>query len=183
MKKMYILALAICCLAMGAIAYASKGATASSSNLYGKVSAMTPAEAKAEYFRLTPSERREVWREKLTILAKSDAFTKDQTAFLTRTIDQLDNFKFDGTDDTVKLEPIRVGAIELFGKADAKAIFATMGGGSDVKAIKASLAFSDCSCSLEQQYCDNFCTNLIQCVYSEFGCGTFFVNPCNGHCR
>lgn len=179
---MYVLALAICCLAMGAIAYASKSATASSSNLYGKVSAMTPAEAKAEYAKLTPSERREVWRQKLLSI-DSRQMTKDQAAFVKSVVSQLSGFKFDKTDDALKLEAIRVRSVELFGFSTAQSLFASLGKSDKLKATKASLYFAPCGCSTNQNWCDDeyTCSQLGGCNITWF-CGTLWTQSCDGRC-
>lgn len=172
--------------AIGAATFKSTSAKAPApgGTLYAELAALTPQEAKARYNQLTPDQRREVWKAKL----KSVEFGKlgdEQAAFIARSLNELNGLKFDGTDRPEATKPLYEESIRLFGKADTRAIFGTLGGGNSIRAIKASLALPECTCSMDQDLCwgSQFCTNIVSCAQTEFGCGYFWANPCRGLCR
>lgn len=174
-------------LAAGAFHY-SKSAQAkekAAAGLYASIAAMSVDQAKERYIKLTPTERREVWRQKWLSLDFGE-FNQDQVAFIALALNELKNLQFDGHDESNVTKPLYDEAVRLFGQENARAIFGTLGGGFTIQKVKLTLAASySCSCNIEGSFCPAgyICTDLGGCYVSTFGCGYGWVNSCNGRCR
>jgi hypothetical protein len=79
-----------------------------------------------------------------------------------------------------RLADLREAAIQEFGRDKAAALLATLG--SAVKAENGEM-LPECTCTVWSDYCTNetVCIGL-NCERSDRGCGTAWLEPCNGRC-
>lgn len=79
------------------------------------------------------------------------------------------------------LEHLRVSAIAAFGKADGRALFASLGP-TDESAARAA----GCGCSCKSDWCDSRCVCCANCSQCHCNCsnlcGTMFLSRCEGTC-
>lgn len=91
-------------------------------------------------------------------------------------------FEPNGRQDQI-LRPLRESVMQAFGHDEARALVATLG--TEDEAIGTAVA-PDCDCNTkEANYCPvtGVCIHRRHnCVESTFGCGTFWLNRCNGGC-
>lgn len=152
--------------------------------LLAKLNVQRVESARAAYLKLTPDQKRNVWRAKLNateVIGFSDA----QIDFLLDVVNTLDSVAFDGTykDGEAKYK----AAVKLFGRAKAGEVFGRIGVTSAM--LNANLAtFADCSCKHNEDFCSPttipwHCEQgYNDCAFQGIGCGWVWTGVCDGLC-
>jgi hypothetical protein len=142
--------------------------------------------AQMKFAVISAEKKRAVWQKHLES-ADLRTFSQEQTDFIENTISNvLPNFQFDGRDDIEKIRAFRNEAFRVFTKADAKKLFGSLR--PTLTLMRASASAGRCNCSRIDDWCDEqyVCigadSGMWQCSPSTWGCGLFWIEPCNGMC-
>lgn len=85
--------------------------------------------------------------------------------------------------DTTRLRALRDAAIEAFGKPEAYAAIATLGPAPAARTQTARTGTVDtCPCATTDGWCGDLHCYPGNCEYRPSGCGTAWVEPCDGTC-
>ncbi|MFL6145196.1 MAG: bacteriocin fulvocin C-related protein [Labedaea sp.] len=137
---------------------------------------------RAIYAKLESTQKRQLWREHLRrYVATHSNLSTEQLDLVKRASSILADESYAGLNDANRAEfdELREASIQLFGAAEARAIFATLG---PVEVSTAGMA-SECECSTVSVYCGG-CI----CMYHAFECyqvgecGFFWNYVCDGMC-
>lgn len=136
--------------------------------------------ARTAYQKLTPTQKRNVWRAKLNA-TEVVGFSDAQIDFLLGVVDSLDSVTFDGT---YKNSAIAYNtAVKLFGRAKTGEVFGRIGLTSAM--LNASLTLlPDCACKADEDFCSHgSCDNNGgTCNFQGIGCGWLWTGYCDGLC-
>jgi hypothetical protein len=85
--------------------------------------------------------------------------------------------------DTTRLSALRTAAIEAFSEPEAYAAIATLGPAPAARTQRATTGTTDtCPCATTDGWCGDLHCYPGNCDYRPSGCGTVWVEPCDGTC-
>ena len=140
--------------------------------------------ARSKYLSLAPERRKAVWQAKF---AQVDAgkYAPARARVIKKAIELIDTLKFDGSDDVQPVRALGDEVREVFDKGEATALFASLSASPSL--MKASASLGKCNCSQIDNWCNEgytclFSPGMWYCSYQSWGCGLFWIYPCDGMC-
>lgn len=152
---------------------------------YAAFSADSLGERRAKYDILEARQKSELWRTHLSLyLNQHPELEGAQRDLILAAITLAGENLFASEAQAVRGEiaQLTVQVRQVFTPGEAKRVFATLGG-----LTSTSARFEDCSCSTLSDWCSSgykcHMSTGGQCTVTEYGCGTFWLEACNGWCQ
>ncbi|MFI0449710.1 bacteriocin fulvocin C-related protein [Actinomadura sp. 6N118] len=138
-----------------------------------------------EIFRALPAPTRaSLWREHIknyrdthrSLTGAQDQALKHVERFIAH------DSVFDLTGPEPDTSDLRKTVTDAFSETEAALLLDDLGPNAKLSNAKSSAA--DCHCNMTDDYCEfpYRCKNWTGCAYSERGCGSFWLKPCDGYC-
>jgi len=131
-----------------------------------------------------PEVRSRLWTAHIDqFRAARPSLTPDQHKVLDEArslVTQHETWQPEQTDRSTRLRTLRNAAIEAFGEPDAYAALATLGPAPRTQTRTGTV--ETCPCATNDAWCGDLHCYPGNCDYRPSGCGTVWVEPCNGTC-
>jgi hypothetical protein len=166
-----------------------------SSNDLEHFSLKSIAQRKAEYKEFNPFVKSNLWKHHFEKVLMSEDLNETQVDLILYIMKLLDNglLMVDETDSLYELkvrgviDQLKIQINDVFGPDQIPKIFWTLGDYDHLGSEPASeVRVPDCNCYTPNDYCyrDWYCIYVgkFRCIRQSWGCGTLWIEPCDGLC-
>jgi hypothetical protein len=140
--------------------------------------------ARQKFISLSPEKRKSVWRAKF---AQIDAakYAPARSRVIKKAVDLIETLNFDGMDEVQPVQVFIHEAQEVFDKDEVIELFASLSASPSL--MNASVGVGRCDCSRAIDLCNEgyvclFSPGMWNCAVQSWGCGPFWIYPCDGMC-
>lgn len=140
-------------------------------------------EHKAKFRTLSASKKAQVWKYQLTLRLDAEDLNPEQRAVMIKAIGMM-NASFFNDRNEAQVAALSDELIAVFTKEQYRDYFTRLGSAPLQTFAKVKLSGNegnDCACNGAAAPLCETCTQTL-CTPSDWGCGPFWVLPCNGRC-